>query len=65
MVLEPATTLDPSEWANMIVLQDYMAVHNLSGSFVELKLDECDPSLFSERSNSFQRGLQKYKIFSE
>ena len=65
MVLEPATTLDPSEWANMIVLQDYTAVHTLSGSFVELKLDEYDPSLFSERSNSFQRGLQNYKIFSE
>jgi len=65
MVLEPATTLDPSEWANMIVLQDYMAVHTLSGSVVELKPDEYDPFLFSERSTSFQRGLQKYKIFSE
>ena len=24
MVSEPATTLDPQEWANMIVLQDYL-----------------------------------------
>ena len=49
MVSEPSTTLDPQEWANMIVLQESwitfgrncdMTVHTLSGSVVELKPDE-------------------------
>ena len=49
MVSEPSTTLDPQEWANMIVLQESWitfgrncdaAVHTLLGSVVKLKQDD-------------------------